>query len=171
MNRIRAILCCCLAAFAVQSAIAATPEQEKQFVDTYKKAYDAKDAKTLNALLYTKGADPQGVEFYKMMITSEMGGKIMSIQLLDLTAEDKTRAAKAQSPDGRPMKLVLPATKKLVTKSETKDRNGSSSSRRGFCRQERRASLHPAACSRKIGWSFRQSPGRPWFSAATACHR
>jgi len=31
------------------SVLAATPEQEKQFVDTYRKAYDAKDAKTLNA--------------------------------------------------------------------------------------------------------------------------
>ena len=128
MNRVRAMLWCGLVmAFVCPGAVAATPEQEKQFVDTYKKAYAAKDAKTLNALLYTKGADPQGVEFYKMMITSEMGGKITSIQLLDLTAEDKARAAKAQSPDGRPMKLVLPATKKLVTKTETKDKNGSSS--------------------------------------------
>jgi len=110
------------------SVLAATPEQEKQFVDTYRKAYDAKDAKTLNAMLYTKGADSQAVAFYKMMITSELGGRITSIQLLDLTADDKARAAKAQSPDGRPVKLVLPATKKLVTKSETKDKNGSSSS-------------------------------------------
>jgi len=110
------------------SVLAATPEQEKQFVDTYRKAYDAKDAKTLNAMLYTKGADSQAVAFYKMMITSELGGRITSIQLLDLTAEDKARAAKAQSSDGRAMKLVLPATKKLVTKSETKDKNGSSSS-------------------------------------------
>jgi len=110
------------------SVLAATPEQEKQFVDTYRKAYDAKDAKTLNAMLYTKGADSQAVAFYKMMITSELGGRITSIQLLDLTADDKARAAKAQSPDGRPVKLVLPATKKLVTKSETKDKNGLSSS-------------------------------------------
>jgi len=110
------------------SVLAATPEQEKQFVDTYRKAYDAKDAKTLNAMLYTKGADSQAVAFYKVMITSELGGRITSIQLLDLTADDKARAAKAQSPDGRPVKLVLPATKKLVTKSETKDKNGSSSS-------------------------------------------
>jgi hypothetical protein len=43
------------------SVLAATPEQEKQFVDTYRKAYDAKDAKTLNAMLYTKGADSQAV--------------------------------------------------------------------------------------------------------------
>jgi hypothetical protein len=110
------------------SVVAATPEQEKQFVDTYRKAYDAKDAKTLNAMLYTKGADSQAVGFYKMMITSELGGRITSIQLLDLTADDKARAASMQSPDGGPMKLVLPATKKLVTKSETKDKNGSSSS-------------------------------------------
>ena len=129
MERLPAMLGCGLIAAAVwTSALAATPEQEKQFVDTYKKAYDAKYAKTLNALLYTKGADSQALAFYKMMITSEMGGKITSIQLLDLTADDKARAAKTQSPDGRPMKLVLPATKKLVTKSETKDKSGSSSS-------------------------------------------
>jgi hypothetical protein len=129
MERLLAMLACAVIAAAVSGAVlAATPEQEKQFVDAYKKAYEAKDAKTLNSMLYTKGADPQGLEFYKMMITSELGGKITSIQLLDLTADDKARAAKAQSPDGRPMKLVLPATKKLVTKSETKDKNGSSSS-------------------------------------------
>ena len=128
MKRLAAVLSCVLLAAAVCTAAAATPEQEKQFVDTYKKAYDAKDAKTLNTLLYTKGADAQAVAFYKMMITSELGGRITSIQLLDLTADDKARAAKAQSPDGRPVKLVLPATKKLVTKSETKDKNGSSSS-------------------------------------------
>jgi len=122
------LVCGVLTVAAFTGVFAATPEQEKQFVDTYRKAYDAKDAKTLSALLYTKGADAQAAAFYKMMITSELGGKITSIQLLDLTAEDKARAAKTQSPDGRPMKLVLPATKKLVTKSETKDKSGSSSS-------------------------------------------
>jgi hypothetical protein len=126
MKRLLAMLSCGL--LIGTGALAATPEQQKQFVDTYKKAYDAKDAKVLNALLYTKGADPQAVEFYKMMIASEMGGKITSIQLLDLTADDKARATTGKAPDGRPMKLVLPATKKLVTKSETKDKNGSSSS-------------------------------------------
>ncbi len=64
--------------------------------------------------------------FYKMMLTAEMGGKASSIALLDLTPEDKVKAESTQSPDGRTM-LVLPATKKLVTKSERKDKNGSSS--------------------------------------------
>jgi hypothetical protein len=128
MERLLAMLACALIAAAVSGSVfAATLEQEKQFVDTYKKAYDAKDANTLNALLYTKGADSEALAFYKMMITSDLGGKITSIQLLDLTADDKARAAKTQSPDGRPMKLVLPATKKLVTKSETKGKDGSSS--------------------------------------------
>ena len=128
MKRSVARLSCGLLAVAVFTGVlAATPEQEKQFVDTYKKAYDAKDAKALNALLYTKGADAQALEFYKMMMTSDLGGKITSIQLLDLTADDKARAANTLSPDGRPMKLVLPATKKLVTKSETKGKDGSSS--------------------------------------------
>jgi hypothetical protein len=109
-------------------AAAATPAQEKQFVDTYKKAFEGKDEKTLNSLLYTQGADPQAAEFYKMMMTSEMGGKISSIQLVDLGAEDKTRAAGGPGPDGKPMKFTLSPVKKLVIKSETKDANGSSSS-------------------------------------------
>lgn len=118
-----------LCAFLVAGIVAAaTPQQEKQFVDTYRKAYDGKDGKTLTSLLYTRGADPQALGFYKMMLTAEMGGKITSIALLDLTPEDRKRAESTQSPDGRAMKLVLPATKKLVVKTDTKDKNGSSSS-------------------------------------------
>lgn len=109
-------------------ALAATPAQEKQFVDTYRKAYESKDEKTLTGLLYTKGADPQAAEFYKMMMTSGMGGKIGSIQLVDLTADDKKRAAGGPGPDGKPMKFTLPPVKKLVIKTETKDANGSTSS-------------------------------------------
>ena len=80
------------------------------------------------ALLYTNGADPQALTFYKMMLGAEMGGRIGSIELVDLTPEDRARADSTQSPTGRPMKLVLPATKKLVLKSSTKDKDGSSSS-------------------------------------------
>ena len=117
-----------LMSLAPLSALAATPAQEKQFVDTYKKAYEDKDEKTLTGLLYTKGADPQAVEFYKMMMTSDMGGKISSIQLQDLNADDKKRAAGGPGPNGKPMKFTLPPVKKLVIKTETKDANGSSSS-------------------------------------------
>ena len=106
----------------------ATPAQEKAFVDAYKKAFETKDEKTLTGFLYTKGADPQALDFYKMMMTSGMGSKITSIQLTDLDDSDKKRARGGPGPDGRMMKFTLPPTKKLVIKSETKDANGSSSS-------------------------------------------
>jgi len=126
---IAAALCCLVTAAAPLGALGASPAQEKQFVDTYRKAYEAKDEKTLVSLLYTKGADPAALNFYKKMtMAAEAGTKISSIQLLDLTSEDKTRLETTQSPSGKPMKLVLPATKKLVIKSETKNTSGSSTS-------------------------------------------
>jgi hypothetical protein len=117
-----------LLAIAPVVGFCATPAQEKAFVDAYKKALEAKDEKTLTGFLYTKGADPQALEFYKMMMTSDMGGKITSIQLVDLDASDKKRAEGGPGPNGKPMKFTLHPTKKLVIKSETKDANGSSSS-------------------------------------------
>ena len=117
-----------LLGFASALAFAATPEQEKQFVDTYKKAYEAKDAKTLGTLLYTKGADPQAVEFYKMMMAGDPNGKIVSIKLEPLTAEDKARASKPmQGPGGKSMVLTLAPVKKLMIKTESKSKDGSSS--------------------------------------------
>ena len=117
-----------LLAIAAIPGFCASPAQEKAFVDAYKKAFETKDEKTLTGFLYTKGADPQAVEFYKMMMTSEMGSKISSIQLADLDGNDKKRAEGGPGPDGKPMKFTLQPTKKLVIKSETKDANGSSSS-------------------------------------------
>jgi hypothetical protein len=117
-----------LLALAPVVGFCATPAQEKAFVDAYKKAFEAKDEKTLTGLLYSKGADPQALEFYKMMMTSDMGSKITSIQLADLDAKDKERAKGGPGPDGKPMKFTLQPTKKLVIKTETKDANGSSSS-------------------------------------------
>src|SRR5205823_7679239 len=52
---------------------AATPEQEKAFTDKYKKAFEAKDMATLQSFLYTQGADPAIVGFYKMMQSGEAG--------------------------------------------------------------------------------------------------
>lgn len=109
------------------AAGAATPAQEKAFADTYRKAYEAKDDKTLASLLYTKGADPAAVAFYKMMMTAEAGSKITAIDVVDITAEDRKRIDSMQSPDGKPAKLVLPPSRKLVIKSETKSASGSSS--------------------------------------------
>ena len=114
---------------SASAAFAITPAQEKSFVDSYKKAYEGKDATTLESFLYTKDADPNALEFYKMMMTSEMGGKISSIQLRDLTAEEKTKAAAVMpSPDGGKSKLPVMPSKKLVIKVETADANGTSSS-------------------------------------------
>ncbi|MBS0581643.1 MAG: hypothetical protein JSS42_00915 [Proteobacteria bacterium] len=117
-----------LLAIAPLAGFGATPAQEKAFVDAYRKAFEAKDEKTLHGFLYTKGADAQALEFYKMMMTSDMGGKITSIQLADLDANDRKRAQGGPGPDGRPMKFTLPPTKKLVIKSESKSANGSTSS-------------------------------------------
>jgi hypothetical protein len=126
-NRIGPLLFAIVAAFAALPVQAATPEAEKQFVDAYKKAFEAKDAKGLNALLYTKGADPQALEFYKMMMVGEPNAKLVSIKLLDLGPDDKARLANGKTPDGKPMKLSLPATKKLELKTESKSKDGSSS--------------------------------------------
>jgi len=53
-------------------------------------------------------------------MTAEAGSKIASIDMTDITAEDRKRIESMQSPDGKPARLVLPPTKKLVIKSQTK---------------------------------------------------
>lgn len=111
------------------AAISATPAQEKAFVDAYQKAYESKDAKGLHALLYTKGADLQALEFYRMMTTEGMGGKIASIALEPLSADDKARAMAAMpGPGGTSLKLTLAPVRKLVIKRATTGASGSSSS-------------------------------------------
>jgi hypothetical protein len=126
-NAVKKLVWILLLAITPVVGFCATPAQEKAFVDAYQKAIETKDAKTLTGFLYAKGADPQALEFYKMMVTSEMGAKITSIQLVDLDASDKKKAEGGPGPDGKPMKFTLPPFKKLVIKSETKDANGSSS--------------------------------------------
>jgi hypothetical protein len=74
---------------------------EKAFTEKYKTALEAKDTATLESFLYTQGADPQIVEFYKMMQSSGAGGKIC---------------------------LTLKPTKKLVITTEQKSSEGSASS-------------------------------------------
>jgi hypothetical protein len=115
--------------FTASPLSAATPEQEKAFVDAYKKAFESKDEKTLLSFLYTKDADPTVLQFYTMMMTGEAGGKITSIELVALTPEDVKKADEEQpSPSGGKVKLPIKPMKKLVIKVETKDSNGSSSS-------------------------------------------
>jgi hypothetical protein len=84
---------------------AANAEQEKAFVAKYKTALEANDSATLQSVLYTTGADPMIVGFYKMM---QSGG------------------APQDSPNGGKVCLNLKPTKKLVIVIEKKDENGSS---------------------------------------------
>jgi hypothetical protein len=119
----------CFAPLCAISLHAGTPAQDKAFVDKYKTAFEAGDKATLESFLYTKGANPMALEFYKMMMTEGAGGKITKIELVDLTPEDVKKAAEVQTgPDGKKTQLPLKPTRKLKISIETKDANGSSSS-------------------------------------------
>jgi len=107
--------------------VAATPEQEKAFTDKYKAAMEGKDTATLESFLYTKGADPAAVEFYKMMQSGGAGEKIASIELVNLTPEDLKKATTPMDGPTGKVCLTLTPTKKLIMKIEKKDENGSSS--------------------------------------------
>jgi len=126
--KIAPLVCALITAISV-SVRAATPEQEKTFIDKYKTAFEAKDTATLESFLYTQGADPAILGFYKMMQSGEAGDKISKIELVDLTPEDAKKAAAPQdSPTGGKVCLTLKPVKKLVIKIERKDANGSSTS-------------------------------------------
>jgi hypothetical protein len=108
--------------------VAGTPEQEKAFTDKYKAAMEKKDTATLQSFLYTQGADPQALGFYKMMQSGEAGEKISSIELVNLTPEDVKKATTPMDGPTGKVCLTLKPTKKLIIKVEKKDSNGSSSS-------------------------------------------
>jgi len=124
---INALFACTAVVLFAVPAFAVTPAQEKAFVDAYRKAFTSKDAKALQSMLYTKGADPMALDFYKMMIAGDMEATIVSIVLADLTADDNRKLETGKTPDGRPMKMTLKPVKKLVLKTSTKSASGSSS--------------------------------------------
>jgi hypothetical protein len=115
-----------IAPLCATSLPAGTPAQDKDFVDKYKAAFEKGDKATLESFLYTKDANPMALEFYKMMMTAEAGGKISKIELVDLTPEDVKKASEVQTgPDGSKAQFPLKPTKKLKISIETKDANGS----------------------------------------------
>jgi hypothetical protein len=117
-----------VACFSPNSSPAASPEQEKEFTDKYKTAFEANDAATLESFLYTKGADPTVLEFYKMMLTQGAGSKISKIELVALSAEDAKKAEQIQNgPGGTKLRLPLKPTRKLKIALQASDANGSSS--------------------------------------------
>lgn len=111
------------------AAHAATPEKEKAFVESYKKAFEAKDEKALAAFLYTKGAEVGTIGFFSMMQLSEAGKPITSIELVTPTAEEAAKYNKPmEMPDGKNYKMPVKPTKKLVIVIEEKSADGSSKS-------------------------------------------
>ena len=115
--------------FTSSALDAGTPEQEQAFTAKYKTAYEAKDTATLYSFLYTEGANPMALGFYKMMMANGAGEKISKIELLDLTPEEAKKAAETQDgPGGMKTKLPVKPTKKLKITVETKDGDYTSSS-------------------------------------------
>ena len=108
--------------------VAGDSAAEKAFVEKYKKAYEGNDKATLESFLYTEGAHPMALEFFKMMMTEGAGGKLSGIEMVDLTAEEmKEAAGTEEGPDGVKTKMPLKVTKKLKISTSTKDSSGSSS--------------------------------------------
>ena len=101
---------------------AATPEQEKAFVESYKKAFEAKDTKTLDAFLLTDGAAKDTIEFFKMMQNSDAGGTISSIELITPSKEELAKYSKPmEMAPGKMYKMPIQPTKQLVIVVEKKD--------------------------------------------------
>ena len=131
MNVRPVLLICALASIFLLATplFAGTPEQEKAFVEKYKVAFEAGDKATLESFLYTQGANPMALEFYKMMQLDGVGGKLTAIELVPLTPEDVAKAEKVQDgPGGQKFKIPLKPVKKLKLTVETKDAHGSSKS-------------------------------------------
>jgi hypothetical protein len=116
------------AALIAAHTLAATPAHEKAFVESFQKAHESKDIKTLHGFLYTKGSDPMVLDMYKMMVTMGAGEKLSSVELVDLTPEDQKKAANATGPNGRPLVSALKPTKKLVLKKVVNTPNQKSTS-------------------------------------------
>jgi hypothetical protein len=124
------VLLCALITTVSLPLRAGTPAQEKAFTDKYKTAFEAKDTATLESFLYTQGSDPEILGFCKMMQSSDAGGKISKIELIDLTPEDVKKAATPMdSPTGGKVCLTLKPTKKLIIATESKDASSSSTSK------------------------------------------
>lgn len=129
MKNIFAVFLSLVTLVSVASNSFAATDKEKAFTDAYKKAYEAQDQKALEAMLYTEGADPEALEFFKLMLTPEQGTKITLIELRDLTPEEVAQASEEMpSMSGAMSKLPVKPSKKLVLKLESSNESGSSSS-------------------------------------------
>ncbi|MEQ1861818.1 MAG: hypothetical protein ABMA13_18015 [Chthoniobacteraceae bacterium] len=111
------------------AAHAATPEQEKAFVESYKKALEANDTKALAAFLSTDGAAADTIEFFTMMQAMNAGQKVASIELVTPTAAELAKFNKPmEMPDGKKYVMPFPPTRQLVIVIEQKGSEGSGKS-------------------------------------------
>ena len=102
--------------------------KEKAFVDSYKKAFEAKDTAALQSFLYTQDSDPGILEIYKTMQSSDAGEKISKIELVDFTAEEMKKVAMPKdSPTGGKVCFPLTPSKRLMITIDKKDRSSSTS--------------------------------------------
>ena len=120
-------------AVACLSLYAGDSPKEKAFVDSYKKAFEAKDTAALQSFLYTERADPGILEIYKRMQLSDAGEKISKIELVDFTAEEmKKIALPKDSPLGGKVCFPLQPTKRLMITVDKKDARGTLSTTGNF---------------------------------------
>ena len=120
-------------AVACLSVYAGDSPEEKAFVDSYKKAFEAKDTAALQSFLYTQGSDPGILEIYKTMQSSDAGEKISKIELIDFTAEEMQKVAMPKdSPTGGKVCFPLKPSKRLMITIDKKDAKGTSSTSGNF---------------------------------------
>src|SRR3954452_18948828 len=120
-------------AVACLSVYAGDSPKEKEFVDSYKKAFEAKDTAALQSFLYTQGSDPGILEIYKRMQSSDAGEKISKIELIDFTAEEMQKVAMPKdSPTGGKVCFPLQPSKRLMITIDKKDAKDVSSTMRNF---------------------------------------
>ena len=119
-------------AAACVSVYAGDSPREKAFVDSYKKAFEAKDTAALQSFLYTQDSDPGILEIYKRMQSSDAGEKISKIELIDFTAEEMKKVAMPKdSPMGGKVCFPLQPSKRLMITINKKGANGPSSTTSG----------------------------------------
>jgi hypothetical protein len=120
-------------AVACLSLYAGDSPKEKAFVDSYKKAFEAKDTAALQSFLYTERADPGILEIYKRMQLSDAGEKISKIELVDFTADEMKKIAMPKdSPLGGKVCFPLQPTKRLMITVDKKDARGTLSTTGNF---------------------------------------
>ena len=120
-------------AAACVSVCAGDSPKEKAFVDSYKKAFEAKDTAALQSFLYAQGSDPGILEIYKTMQSSDAGERISKIELVDFTAEEMKKVALPKdSPTGGKVCFPLKPSKRLMITIDKKDAKGMSSTSGNF---------------------------------------